>query len=189
MSLLQQLQGLFFREHTASNGMEKVSLFDKLRNVFFDAMYLSEDLDKLKPQCDCQDAVAHLEGRCPCADTVSGAAKSGTVTHTGCFARLERLDADIRWVKEALRRGKEQLQPEEETDELKQRLSLIEKLTARLGAEVGKMKTHMAEFQAACSNETLQRIKGSGADLRRYASDLFRTLSVGDHVMDANTGT
>src|SRR6266498_3453608 len=103
MKLIDKLKEVFFeRELDVSD--KAPSLFDRLRNVFFSAAFLAADLDRVPPDCKCEDAIAHLDGRCCC--TISPAESGKTESIKGCAAQLGRLQVDIRWVHEALKRGK-----------------------------------------------------------------------------------
>ena len=183
MKLLEKLESLFVN-HPKLKTDKHPSLFDRLRNVFYGAEFLKADLQRIPPQCRCEDAFAHLEGRCSCtsAPVNSPAEAEG---RKGCLAHLETLRLDIKSLRESLRRHRSDLRPDEQTNELMRELSLIEDFAERLGATVEKVKSHAAEFEANCSNDALQRLKESGAEIGKYSTEFFWSLMHHDRVQKA----
>jgi hypothetical protein len=174
MKLLDKLEALFINQPKRTTD-EYPSLFDRLRNVFYDAEFLKADLQRIPPLCRCEDAIAHLEGRCSCTKTpVNPPAE--VADRKGCLARLETLHLDIKSLRESLQRHTKDLEPEEQTEELKRELSLIEDFAERLGATVEKISIHAAEFEANCSNDALQRLKESSSEIDKYSTEFFWSL-------------
>ena len=70
MKLIEKLKEMFF-ERDVDVSEKPPSLFDRLRNVFFSAEFVAADLDRVPSDCKCEDAIAHLDGRCCCTITSS----------------------------------------------------------------------------------------------------------------------
>jgi hypothetical protein len=174
MKLLDKLEVLFVNQPKRKKD-EHPSLFDRLRNVFFDAEFLKNDLQRIAPLCRCEDAIAHLEDRCSCTKAPANP-PAEAVRRKGCLAHLETLHLDIKSLRESLQRHTNDLKPEEQTEELKRELSLIEDFTERLDGTVEKITSHAAEFEANCSNDALQRLKESGSEIDKYSTEFFWSL-------------
>ena len=171
MKLLDKLEALFVNQPKRKTD-EHPSLFDRLRNVFYGAEFLKADLKRIPRQCRCEDALAHLEGRCSC--TKPPANPTGEAPgQKGCLAQLETLHLDIKSLRESLQRHRGDLLPEEETEELKRELSLIEHFTERIDETVEKLRSHAAEFEANCSDDALQRLKETSAEIDKYSTEFF----------------
>jgi hypothetical protein len=56
MKLLDKLETLFVNQPKRKTG-EHPGLFDRLRNVFYGAEFLKADLQRIPPQCRCEDAI------------------------------------------------------------------------------------------------------------------------------------
>ena len=173
MKLLDRLEALFVNQPPRKKE-EHPSLFDRLRNVFFAAESLKQDLQRIPPLCRCGDALAHLEGRCSCTKT--SATPEEAIRGKGCLSHLEMLHLDLKSLRESLQRHRGDLQPEEQTEELLGELSLIENFEVRLSETVENIRNHAAEFQASCSNEALQRLKASSSEIDRYSTEFFWSL-------------
>lgn len=173
MKLLDRLEALFVNQ-PKRNEKQHPSVFDRLRNVFFAAEFLNQDLQRIPPLCRCGDALAHLEGRCSC--TKNSATSEEAIRGKGCLTHLEKLHLDLKSLRESLKRHRGDLQPEEQTEELLGELSLIENFEARLSETVESIRNHAAEFQASCSNDALQRLKASSSEIDRYSTEFFWSL-------------
>lgn len=187
MKLLDKLEALFVNQPKRKTN-EHPSLFDRLRNVFYDAEFLKVDLQRIPSLCRCEDAIAHLEGRCSCTKAPANP-PAEAVSPKGCLAQLETLHLDIRSLRESLQRHRHDLQPEEQTDELQRELSLIEEFAERLGAKVEEIRGHAAEFEANCSNDVLQRLKSSSSEIDRYSTEFFWSLLNQDRGQQANSSS
>lgn len=183
MKLLEKLESLFVNQPTRKTDKHP-TLFDRLRNVFYGAEFLKADLQRIPPQCRCQDAFAHLEGRCSCTKAPASPPVEAEV-RKGCLAHLETLRLDIKSLRESLRRHRSDLRPDEQTDELMRELSLIEDFAERLGATVEKIKSHASEFEANCSNDALQRLKESSAEIGKHSTEFFWALMHQDRDQEA----
>jgi len=177
MKLIEKLKEMFF-ERELDVSEKPPSLFDRLRNVFFSAEFLAADLDRVPPDCKCEDAIAHLDGRCCCTISPSDLAKTGSTK--GCAEELERLQVDVKWAHEALKRGKTNLDPGEESEELSREFTQIANSVEGLGLILEKLKSHVGEFQETCSNKALQRVKQTSTDLRAYTREFLHTLDKSD---------
>ncbi len=171
MKLLDKLEALFNNQPKRKTD-EHPSLFDRLRNVFYGAEFLKADLKRIPSLCRCEDALAHLEGRCSCTKPPANP-PAEAIGQKGCLAQLETLHLDIKSLRESLQRHTKDLEPEEQTEELKRELSLIEDFTERIDGTVEKIRSHAAEFEANCSNDTLQRLKESSAEIDKYSTEFF----------------
>lgn len=178
MKLLDKLEQLF-RSQPRLKMDEHPSLFDRLRNVFFDAEALKRDLQRIPPLCRCEDAIAHLEDRCSCTKPPANPAEA--IRRKGCVSQLETLDLDIKSLRESLQRHKGDLRPEEQTEELQRELSLIEEFADRIGGIVEELRDHAADFGVSCSNEALQKLKERGAEIEKYSTEFFWSLTKQDH--------
>ena len=183
MKLLDKLEELFVNEPRRKTD-EYPTLFDRLRNVFYDAEFLRADLQRIPSLCRCEDAIAHLGGRCSCTKAPSNSPEEA-VRGKGCRAHLETLHLDIKSLRESLQRHRSDLRPEEQTEELKRELSLIEDFTERLGATLEKVMSHAAEFEANCSSDALQRLKESSSEIDKYSTEFFWYLLKRDGVHKA----
>src|SRR5581483_5039892 len=71
-----------------------MSLFEKLQDVYFDAMHLQEAIEAIPAQCDCWDAEAHLAADCCCVAKPNSVA--GTMAlHKGCLVHLAKLNKSL----------------------------------------------------------------------------------------------
>jgi hypothetical protein len=174
MKLLDKLEALFNNQPKRTTD-EYPSLFDRLRNVFYDAEFLKADLQRVPSLCRCEDAIAHLGSRCSCTKAPANP-PAEAVYRKGCQAHLETLHLDIKSLRESLERHRSDLQPGEQTEELMLELSLIEDFAERLGATVEKITSHAAEFEATCSNDALQRLKESSSEIDKYSTEFFWSL-------------
>ena len=177
MKLIEKLKEMFFKRDLDVSA-KPPSLFDRLRNVFFSAEFLAADLDRVPPNCRCEDAFAHLDGRCCC--TISPKEPVTTRATKGCAEQLERLQVDIKWAHDALKRGKASLYPGEETEELRREFTQIAKSVEGLGLILERLKAHVGEFQETCTNTALQRVKQTSTELRVYTREFLRTLNESD---------
>lgn len=174
MKLLDKLEALFVDQPKRKTD-EHPGLFDRLRNVFYGAEFLKADLQRIPPKCRCEDAFAHLEGRCSCTKTPVNPSVEPE-GRKGCLANLETLRVDIKSLRESLKRHRSDPRPEEQTDELMRELSLIEDFAVGLGATVEQIRSHAAEFEANCSNDALQRLKDSSSEIEKYSTEFFWSL-------------
>ena len=172
MKLLDKLEALFVIL-PQSKKEEHPSLFDRLRNVFYAAEFLKRDLQRIPPLCRCGDAPAHLEDRCSCVKTPM--TPDDAIRSKGCLPHLEMLHLDLKSLRESLERHKANPQPDE-TEDLHRELALIEDFEARLSATVESIRSHAAEFQTHCSNDALQRLKGSSSEIDKYSTEFFWSL-------------
>ena len=177
MKLIEKLKEMFF-ERDLDVGEKPPSLFERLRNVFFSAEFVAADLDRVPLDCKCEDAIAHLDGRCCCTSSPSDSAKTGS--RKGCAEQLERLQVDVKWAHEALKRGKTNLGPGEESEELSREFTQIANSVEGLGLILERLKSHVGEFQETCSNKALQRVKQTSTDLRAYTREFLHTLDKSD---------
>lgn len=177
MKLIEKLKEMFF-EPDLGIGEKPPSLFDRSRNVFFSAERLATDLDHVPPYCKCEDAIAHLDGRCCCTINPKESSKSGSTK--GCTEQLERLEVDVRWAQDALKRGKLSLDPGEESEELSREFAQIANSVDGLGLRLEQLTAQLGEFQGTCSNNALWRVKQMSTDLRGYAREFLHTLNKSD---------
>lgn len=175
MRLLEKLESLFVNQSTQKTD-NQLSLFDRLRNVFYSAEFLKADLQRIPAQCSCRDAVTHLEGRCSCTKAPAHQPLEAGFPK-GCLAQLETLRLDVKSLRESLRRHRGDLRPDEQTDKLMHELSLIENFAERLSATVEKIKVHASEFEANCSNEALQRVKEGSGEIGKVSTEFFWALT------------
>lgn len=182
MKLLEKLESLFLNQPKRITDKHP-SLFDKLRNVFYGAEFLKADLQRIPPQCRCEDAFAHLESRCSCTKAPASPPVEAE-GRKGCLAHLETLRLDIKSLRESLVRHRSDLRPDEQTDELMRELSLIEELAEHLGATVEKIRNHAAEFEANCSNDALQRLKENSAEIEKHSTEFFWYLMHQDRAQE-----
>lgn len=153
-----------------------MDLFHKLRDVYFGAIKLRDELNGIPPQCDCRDADAHLGGRCCCADNHSHAMKGGGEAQAGCIVHLAELSKSIHWFQEDLRRERSLLRPGDAEDGLEGRLMLIASLIDGLSWAVGCIGVDLQEFRATCAHPALARLKKRGDELERYINGLNDVL-------------
>ena len=187
MKLLDKLEVLFVHQPKRKT-IEQASLFDRLRNVFYAAEFLKADLQRIPRFCRCEDAIAHLEGRCSCAKTPPKP-PAEAVGGKGCLAQLEILDRDVRSLRESLERHKGDLRPEEQTEELQRELSLIEDFAKRLGDIVAEIRNHASEWELNCSNDALQKLKQSSSEIERYSTEFFWSLMKQECAQQANSSS
>lgn len=178
MKLLDKLEKLF-RHQPKRKIAEHPSLFDRLRNVFFDVESLKRDLQRIPSFCRCEDAIAHLEDRCSCTKPPANPAEA--IRRKGCLAQLETLELDVKSLHQSLQRHRGDLRPEEQTEELQRELSLIEEFADRIGGIVEELRDHAADFGVSCSNEALQKLKERGAEIEKYSTEFFWSLMKQDH--------
>lgn len=185
MKLLDKLETLFAsRPKTKTNG--QLSVFDRLRNVFYAAEFLKADLQRLPPSCCCEDAIAHLEHRCSCTKGPRDQEPQAAY-RKGCLAHLETLRLDVRSLRESLEHHKGDLRPEEQTEELLRELSLIEEFADRVGGIVDEITNHAVDFGLNCSNDALQKLKASSSEIDKYSTELFWSLMKQERAQQANS--
>ena len=187
MKLLDKLEALFVNQPKRKTN-EHPSLFDRLRNVFYSADFLRADLQRIPRFCLCEDAIAHLEGRCSCTKRPAGP-QAEAVRGKGCRAHLDALRLDIRSLRESLKRHKGDLRPEEKTEELQRELFLIEDFAERMGDIVEEIRNHASEWELSCSNDALQRLKERSSELEKYSTDFFWSLLNQDRGQRANSSS
>lgn len=187
MKLLDKLEALFVSQPKRTTD-EHPSLFDRLRNVFYSAEFLKADLQRIPRFCRCEDAIAHLEGRCSCTKRPASP-QAEAVRGKGCLADLETLHLDIRSLRESLERHKGDLRPEEKTEELQSELFLIEDFAERMGAIVEEIRNHASEWELSCSNDALQRLKESSSELEKYSTEFFWSLLNQERGQRANSSS
>lgn len=173
MKLLDKLEE-FFRHQPQRKKDEHPSVFDRLRNVFFDAESLKRDLQRISPVCRCEDAIAHLEDRCSCTKPPANPAEA--IRRKGCLAQIETLRHDLRSLHQSLQRHRCDLRPEELTEDLQRELTLIEDFAERLGGIVEELRNQAADFGVNCSNDVLQRLKQTSAEIDKYSTEFFWSL-------------
>ncbi len=177
MKLIEKLKKMFF-ERQLDVSEPPPSLFDRLRNVFFSAEFVAADLDRVPPDCGCEDAIAHLDGSCWCTISPADSAKTGPTK--GCSEQLERLQVDVRWAQEALKDGGTSLDPGEESEELSREFTQIANSIEGLDLILERLKSHVGEFRETCSNKALQQVKETGTELRGYTREFLYTLNKSD---------
>jgi hypothetical protein len=187
MKLLDKLEALFVNQPKRKT-TEHPSLFDRLRNVFYSAEFLKADLQRIPQFCRCEDAIAHLEGRCSCTKRPASP-QAEAVRGKGCLAHLETLRLDVRSLRESLERHKGDLRPEEKTEELQRELFLIEGFAERMGDIVEEIKNHASEWELSCSNDALQRLKERSSELEKYSTEFFWSLLNQDRGQRANSSS
>ena len=153
-----------------------MNLFHKLQDIYFGAVSLREELERIPPQCDCKDADAHLSRQCCCAGTQPRGAKSDFGECGGCLEHLARLSKDIGWLREDMQRGRKQLRPDESSYALEGRLSLITSLADSLGSTIARLETDLREFRKTCAHQALARMKDSSVELEGYINKLNQIL-------------
>lgn len=183
MKLLDKLEALFVNQPKRKTN-EHPSLFDRLGNVFYDAEFLKADLQRIPSQCRCEDAIAHLGGRCSCTKVPPNSPEEA-VSRKGCLAHLETLHLDIKSLRESLKSHRSDLRPEEQTEKLQHELSLIEDFAERVGGIVEELRNHAAEFEVNCSNDALQKLKESSVEIDKYSTEFYWDLVKRDHVQGA----
>ena len=174
MKLLDKLESLFDKQPERKTN-ESAKLFDHLRDVFFTAEFLKADLKRIPPFCRCKDAISHLEGRCSCIKPPASP-EADSVSGEGCVAHLEMLRLDVRALRQSLQRHKNELRPDEKTEELQRELSLIEHFAERMGDIVEEIRNHASEWELSCSHDALQRLKESNSELDKYSTEFFWSL-------------
>ncbi|HKP35500.1 MAG TPA: hypothetical protein VJT71_01485 [Pyrinomonadaceae bacterium] len=187
MKLLDKLEALFVNQPERKKN-EHPSLFDRLRNVFFAAEFLKKDLQGIPPFCRCEDAISHLEGRCSCTKRPAGS-QAEEVSAKGCLAHLETLRLDVRSLRQSLQRHRNELRPEEKTEEVRRELSLIENFAENMGSIVEEIRNHASEWELSCSNDALQRLKESSSELEKYSTEFFWSLLKQDRGEQINSSS
>jgi hypothetical protein len=151
-----------------------MSLFHKLQDVYFDAMHLQETLEAIPPECDCWNAEAHLAADCCCV------AKPGSIASTmalqqGCLVHLGKLSnslsslqADWRYQSWDARREEH----EEVDQKLQSQVSQVLSLCRLLEMTIETIEDRIEQSKATCLHADLQRIKESGADLKKLVTEM-----------------
>ncbi|MCI0606504.1 hypothetical protein L0156_26265 [bacterium] len=71
-----------------------INFLDLWLEIYQEAIQLCDAINKLPDHCECGDADAHLEGRCPCCREHTSS--TGDYAHTeDCTVLLTRLRADL----------------------------------------------------------------------------------------------
>lgn len=153
-----------------------MSLFHKLQDVYYDAVDLAEQLERIPAACDCGDADAHISGSCCCAGAQPHRTSEESEPRTGCLARVNELSESIQWFREDVRRDRGEVSRVEISGALEGRLSLIDNLIDDLSSMLTRLKLDLAEFRANCAYPALERMKKSNDDLRRYTAELNELL-------------
>ncbi|MBI4469418.1 MAG: hypothetical protein HY650_08875 [Acidobacteria bacterium] len=153
-----------------------MSLFYELQDLYFDAMRLREELDRIPPRCDCHQAEAHLAGHCCCSNAQAARGTQEAAAGTGCQARLQKLREDVRRFAKDLRIEKQKLRPGEIPEDVERRIALIMNLIGYLGSTVETIESDLAEFRATCARDALLRMKARGKDLEEHITSLNRML-------------
>lgn len=151
-----------------------MSLFDKLQDVYFDAMHLQEAIEAIPPQCDCWNAEAHLAADCCCV------AKPGSVAGTmalrqGCLVHLRQLNKSLGTLRadwEYQSWGDRREEPEDVDPKLQSRVSQVLSLCRLLEMTLETLEERIEQFKATCLHTDLQRIKESAAELKRLVTEI-----------------
>lgn len=153
-----------------------MNLFHKLQNVYFGAVSLREELERIPPQCDCGDADSHLSGQCCCAGTRPHRSQSNTEESASCLKHLALLTKDIEWLREDMQRERKQLRPDENSYALEGRLSLISSLIDGLSSTIVSIEADLKEFRVNCAHPALARLKQRSGEMERYIKNLNEIL-------------
>ena len=152
-----------------------MALFQKLCDVYFDAVKLREALDRIPDRCDCGDAEAHLLGSCCCAGAQLDES-AGDSERRGCLVHLEQLSREIQRFEEDLRRERGALARDDEDGAVQQRVSNIEIIVERLSSTLGRLRIDLMSFRETCAHDVLSRIKASRSELDGQISALNSAL-------------
>jgi hypothetical protein len=163
-------------------------LFDRLRNVFYDAEFLKADLQRIPPFCRCEDAIAHLEQRCSCTKGPRDQQPQAEY-RKGCLAHLETLRLDVRSLHESLKHHRGDLRPQEQTEELEGELALIQEFADRVDGIVDEITNHAVDFGLNCSNDALQKLKASSSEIDKYSTEFFWSLMKQERAQRANSSS
>ncbi len=147
--------------------------------IYQEAIQLCDAIDKLPDHCECGDADAHLEGRCPCCREH----RQSTEIHAhaeDCTVLLTRLRADLAILCQdfaqlatpigAAAIGMKCL-------ELRRGIFLAADDLGTISKAVGRIQEEVVGFRRTCDLSELRGIKHRAADLREHFNRLNLNLT------------
>ena len=141
------------------------------RDVYDDIKTLCRTLADAPETCQCHDASAHLNGRCPCCGTAAAYRVPACGT---CDEQLERL----RPVIDALTVDRSRFLPvvndilERRDPDLADRVKSIDREAMLLGASFERLLMAVAAFRTDCRLTHVRVLKDAAADLLGQAKSL-----------------
>lgn len=150
--------------------------FHQMQEIYFDALHLQQELEKIPDECQCSDGAAHLSGACSCCRLISDDAQavfrllSGEKEEGGCGGALKKLKGSVSRFKRDRAEGKinwNELSPGE-----RRWYFLIENAASSLESRIAEIERKTNESRLDCSHRNLLALKKSGEDLKRYLEGL-----------------
>lgn len=151
-----------------------MSLFNKLQDVYFDAMHLQEALEAIPAECDCRNAAAHLAAECCCV-AKPGSIASTMASRQGCLVQLGKLNKSLGTLRanwEYQSWGDQREEHEDVDPKLQLRVSQVLSLCRLLEMTIETLEERIEQFKASCLQADLQRLKESGADLEKLVTEM-----------------
>lgn len=149
--------------------------------IYKEAIHLCEAIDKLPDHCECRDAEAHLEGRCPCCREHKDLTE--VLAHTeSCTVLLTRLRADLTILSQDF--GRVAMPISAATIglgslELRRGIYLAAEDLQRITKTVDRIQEEVAGFRRSCDLTELHGIKQRAKELREHFNQLNLTFAAG----------
>jgi hypothetical protein len=146
-------------------------LFHKLQDIYYDALRLREDLERLPTECGCCDAQAHLAGKCCCERLPSADA---TPSHCADYRpALDRLLEDVRLFEADLKREGRGFMSGELGWDLNRAGATVGGI-GRLAEQIGR---ELADRGGVCAPKALLILKEETKSLGQRIDELNNSLS------------
>ena len=151
-----------------------MGLLQKFQDVYFDAMHLQEALEAIPTECDCRNGEAHLAAKCCCV-AKPGSIASTVASHQGCLVHLGKLNQSLGTLRadwEYQSWGTQREEHEYVDPKLQSRISQVLSLCRLLKMTIETLEERIQQFEASCLHADLQRLKESGADLKKLVTEM-----------------
>jgi hypothetical protein len=140
------------------------------QSILEETVELAAALDRLPDECECGDADAHLEGRCPCC-SAHGQAGGRHASGVNCDVVLARLQADLSMLCEDLALAgppTEAAALEKQRLELRRGVFLAASDLQQTVETFKKISESVAGFRIDCVVSRMRAIKRHSAELREH---------------------
>jgi hypothetical protein len=155
------------------------------QEIYQEAIHLCDAIDSLPDHCECRDAVAHLEGRCPCcrqrkqSNEVRAQAENCTDLLTRLRADMAMLCQDFAQLATPIGTaaiGMKCLQ-------LRRGVFMASEDLHRISKAVDRLQEEVVGFRRTCDLAELRGMKQGGTELREHFNQLNLSL-VADRVAE-----
>jgi hypothetical protein len=148
------------------------------QSISEETVELAAAVERLPDKCECGDADAHLEGRCPCC-SAHGQAGGRRASGVNCNVVLARLQADLSMLSEDLALAgppTEVAALEKQRFELRRGVFLAASDLQRTVEAFNQVNESVAGFRIDCAVSRMRAIKRHSAELREHCEQVNADL-------------